>query len=107
MSTTSYSSGTTANLSIHSATSLTITKRLGINDRTGEPYTVFNIKCGNNGCDILTLRWEYFSDVDLGIITFKTAKDASRFPRRWVITDVGDTKQDLLKIYEERVSKND
>jgi len=67
MSTTSYSSGTTANLSIHSATSLTITKRSGINDRTGEPYTVYNIKCGNNGCDILTHDISIFMDSDAPI----------------------------------------
>ena len=64
MTTTSYTSGTTANLSIHSATSLKITKRTGINDRTGESYTVFNIICGNNGCDILTNDISIFMDSD-------------------------------------------
>ena len=64
MSTTSYSSGTTAKLSIHSATSLKITKRSDISEGTGKPYTVFNISCGNNGCDILTHDISIFMDSD-------------------------------------------
>jgi len=67
MTTTSYMSGTTANLSIHSATSLSITKRLEINKRTGKFYKVFNIKCGNNGCDILTNDISIFMDADIPV----------------------------------------
>ena len=57
--------------------------------------------------DGMWLRWEYFSDVDLGIITFKLAKHAPSFPRRWVITDIGKTKQDLLNSYAERLVANE
>ena len=67
MTTTSYMSGTTANLSIHSATSLKITKRSAVNDKTGEPYNVINIKCGNNGCDILTHDISIFMDANTPI----------------------------------------
>ena len=67
MTTTSYMSGTTANLSIHNATSLSITKRLEINKRTGKPYKVINIKCGNNGCDILTHDISIFMDANIPI----------------------------------------
>ena len=80
---------------------------LTMSDRQPKRKHVNRSEISKRKSDGKWLRWEYFSDVDLGIITFKTAKDASRFPRRWVITDVGDTKQDLLKNYEERVSKND
>ncbi len=67
MTTTSYMVGTTANLSIHNATSLSITKRLEINKRTGKPYKVINIKCGNNGCDVLTDDISIFMDADIPV----------------------------------------
>ena len=54
------------------------------------------------------IRWEYFSDVDLGIIPFKIAKRSPFFPRRWVITDIADTKQEFISAYQFRTEhKND
>ena len=48
------------------------------------------------------LRWEYISDVDLGILPFRIAKQCPFFPRRWVITDIGLTKREVIDNYEQR-----
>ena len=41
-------------------------------------------------------------------MTFKIAKRSPFFPRRWVITDIADTKQELISAYQFRTEhKND
>jgi|TARA_Y100001951_G_C11253897_1_gene248177 hypothetical protein len=43
------------------------------------------------------VKWELISDVDLGLMDLRVAKLCAYFPRRWVITDVANSKRELQR----------